>query len=225
MPSNLKTQAQQLRAKGKTYSEIKKILGIYIPKGTLSAWCRDIKMSLRQKERIAKINEKNLAKGRVLALKSREQKRGTFFKKIDEKNKHLEKYFHNKNFSKIILAILYLAEGSKSERHSIMFGNSDPFVIRLFIRLLKICYKIDKKKFRCTLQGRADQPISQLEKFWSKITGIPLSQFYSARIDPRSIGKKSLKPNYKGVCRIDYFSAALDLELKRIVQLMHKFIV
>jgi len=116
--------------------------------------------------------------------------------------------------------MLYLVEGSKNQRGSLMFGNSDPLVIRLFLNLLRRCYDVDENKFRCTLQCKADQNIKRLEKFWSKITDIPLSQFYKARIDPRTIGKPSRKLDYKGVCRIDYFSGDVFMELKQIVNVI-----
>ena len=90
-------------------------------------------------------------------------------------------------------------------------------VIQLFLNLLRYCYDIDETKFRCTLQCRADQDIKKLEKFWSQITRIPLSQFYKARIDPRTNGRPSRNLDYKGVCRIDYFSADIFMELKQIV--------
>ena len=103
-----------------------------------------------------------------------------------------------------------------------MFGNSDPSIISLFMSLLRYCYNIDESKFRCTLQCRADQNTKKLEKFWSQITKIPLSQFYKARVDPRTIDKPSKKLNYKGVCRIDYFSADLFIELKQIAEIIHR---
>ena len=64
--------------------------------------------------------------------------------------------------------------------------------------------------------------MSKTGKFWSKITNIPLSQFYKARIDSRTIGKKSKNLNYKGVCRIDYFSAEIAIELMQISKIIHK---
>ena len=70
-------------------------------------------------------------------------------------------------------------------------------------------------------QCRADQDIKKLEKFWSKITKIPPSQFYKARIDKRTIGKKTLKLEYKGVCRIDYFSADIFTELMKLPRILH----
>ena len=118
--------------------------------------------------------------------------------------------------------MLYLGEGAKNQRGSLMFGNSDPFIISLFLYLLRYCYNIDESKFRCTLQCRADQNSRKLEKFWFQITKIPLSQFYKARIDPRTIGKPSKKLEYKGVCRIDYFSAEIFTELTQIANIVHE---
>ena len=134
---------------------------------------------------------------------------------------HLGKLIKNKDIAKISLAMLYLGEGSKT-RSSLMFGNSDPTIISLFLRLLRYCYKIDEDKFRCTLQCRADQDIQKLEKFWSNITNIPLSKFYKARVDPRTIGKISKNPEYKGVCRIDYFSADIFNELTKVIEAIDK---
>ena len=103
-----------------------------------------------------------------------------------------------------------------------IFGNSDPFIINLFLHLLRYCYNIDESKFRCTVQCRADQDTNRLENFWCRITKIPLVQFYKTRIDPRTIGKPSKKQNYKGVCRIDYFSAELFIEIKLVAEIIHR---
>ena len=81
------------------------------------------------------------------------------------------------------------------------------------MNLLRHYYTIDESKFRCTLQCRADQNIQELENFWANITGISKNKFYKARIDPRTINKSSRKKDYKGVCRIDYFSAEVFIDL------------
>lgn len=58
---------------------------------------------------------------------------------------------NNKDVKKIALAMLYLGEGGKKQRGSLMFGNSDPVIINLFLRYLRDCYNIDEKKFRFIL--------------------------------------------------------------------------
>ena len=131
-------------------------------------------------------------------------------------NKPLENLLENKEISKIVLATLYLGEGTKNKRSALVFGNSDPEIIKLFLQLLRRVFNIDEKKFRCTLQGREDQDIKTLELFWSGITKIPLNQFYGSRIDPRSKGKASKKHDYKGVCRIDYLSANVFHEIMAV---------
>jgi hypothetical protein len=218
----LKEKVIKLRRKGKTYLEIQKILKVFIPKSTLSSWCQNVKLPKEYQDRIQKIVLNNAKKGREIALVVNRVKREKYLKSIIKRNKHLSTILKNKDTSKIALAMLYLGEGSKNQRGSLMFGNSDPFIISLFLHLLRYCYDINESKFRCTLQCRADQNIKKLEKFWFKITRIPLSQFYKARIDPRTIGKKSKKLDYKGVCRIDYFSADLFWELKQIIKTIYK---
>jgi hypothetical protein len=215
--AHLKKEATALRKTGKTYSEIIKKLKAPIPKSTLSLWCKNIIFSSKNKERIAKIIKENLARGRFIVLASNKIKRRHYLQEVYSRVSHLGKLIKNKNIAKISLAVLYLGEGSKN-RSSLTFGNSDPAIISLFLRLLRYCYKIDEGKFRCTLQCRADLDIQKLEKFWSDITNIPLSKFYKARVDPRTIGKISKNPEYKGVCRIDYFSADIFNELTKVIE-------
>jgi len=151
------------------------------------------------------------------------ERRKKYLESIVNRNKHLALLLKNKDIAKITLAMLYLGEGTKGlDRGSLRFGNSDPFVVDLFLNLIRKCYKIDKKKFRCTILCRADQNVNNLEKFWQKITKIPKHQFYKTRIDARTIGKPSKKLDYKGVCVIDYFSADIFLDLMQIPKTIHK---
>ena len=208
-----------LRKNGKTYSEINRIIGKTIPKSTLSNWCRSIKLSKKQQQKIKKLMENNINKGREIALAVNKEKRRAYLESVKNRIEHLQNIAENKDVAKIMIAMLYLGEGSKTRRGSIMIGNSDPKIINLFLRLLRYCYYIDEKKFRCTVQCRADQNIKKLEKFWAKITGIPLNQFYNARVDSRTIGQKSRNLDYKGVCRIDYFSADIFNEILKIIEI------
>jgi hypothetical protein len=220
---NLRLEVIKFRKQGKTYSEINKKLKSIIPKSTLSYWCRNIYLPRGYKRKIREYNKFNLIKARRIALVANKIKREKYLQSVLNRNLHLEKALKNRDTAKIALAMLYLGEGSKdSKRGSLMFGNSDPFIISLFLRLLRYCYSIDEGKLRCTLQCRADQNIKKLERFWFRITGIPLSQFYKARVDPRTIGKKSNRLDYEGVCRIDYFSAELFIELKQIAEIVNK---
>lgn len=216
----LKAEAILLRKNGKTYGEIITILNKPVPKSTLSGWFKNIKLSKKQRKRIKNLISGNIHRGHAIALSINRKKREKYLESVTRRIIHLKNLTENQNIAKIIIAMLYLGEGSKTQRGSLMFGNSDPRVIALFLRLLRQCYNIDESKFRCTLQCRADQKIKTLEKFWSKITNIPLKQFYKARVDPRTIGKKSKNLKYNGVCRIDYFSADLFNEIMKIIEII-----
>ena len=218
----IKEEAIKLRKLGKTYSEIEKEIGQNIPKSTLSYWCKKIPLTSDYRKMIRSLNVSNLNKARSMALAIKRVQREKYLKSITDRVSHLSDVIKSKDSAKIALAMLYLGEGSKTQKGSLVFGNSDPIIINLFLRLLRYCYDIDESRFRCTLQCRADQDIKKLERFWSNIVKIPLSQFYKARIDSRTIGKPSKKPDYKGVCRIDYFSAEIFIELMKIAEVIYK---
>ncbi|MDO8574802.1 MAG: hypothetical protein Q7R61_00785 [bacterium] len=216
---HLKNRAILLRKNGKTYSEIQSKLNCLIPKSTLSVWFKNIVLSEDQKKVLRNRVIDNINRSRKIALATNRKKREKYLKTVTDRVWHFKKLIEDKNIAKIVAAALYMGEGKKSNS-SVVFGNSDPKVISLFLRLLRNCYNIDENKFRCTLQCRADQDIKTLEKFWSKTTGIPLKKFYKARVDPRTLGKPSRKPDYKGVCRIDYFSADIFNELMKIAEII-----
>jgi hypothetical protein len=215
-----KKEAIKLRERGLTYGEINKILDTPIPKSTLAEWFKKIKLSSNAHERLKKVIGEKLKKAHLCSVEASKKRRQEYLNKIEKRIKHLKKHMGSKDIAKIVLAMLYLGEGAKNSRRAFVLGNSDPRIIRLYLRLLRRCYPIDEKKFRCTLQCRADQDIPFLEKFWSEKTQISLDQFYKARIDPRTVGKKSRKPEYKGVCRIDYFSADIYSEIEKIIEIV-----
>ena len=213
----LKPKIIELRKSGKTYGEIIKIVGRNIPKSTLSDWCGKVYLNSKQRKIIDKKIKDNCKKGMEVAWIVNKERRKKYLKSVVDRNKYLVKIFKDKNVGKIALSMLYLGEGTKGlDRGSLRFGNSDPFIISLFLNLIRKCYKVDEKKFRCTILCRADQNTSDLEEFWIKTTKISKTQFYKTRVDPRTIGKPSQKLDYKGVCVIDYFSADIFLVLIQI---------
>ena len=147
-------------------------------------------------------------------------KRAMRLGKIKEKVSHLPSLLKNRDIAKVALAMLYWCEGAKTRYGSLALGNSDPALISTFLLLLRHCYAVNEKKLRATVLCRADQDADVLEKFWAKVTGLPHDQFYASRVDARTIGNPTMKEDYKGVCRVDYFSADVYNELKIIYQLV-----
>lgn len=217
---SLKSQAINLRKQGLTYSLIQKSLESKVPKSTLSYWFKNIKLSDQAKLKNKHLSTLATEKSRKMAVATNKIIRQKYLDLIKNDYLHLKEKINDKNVALIALAMIYLGEGAKFSNTSVMIGNSDPNVIKLFLYLLRLCYDIDESKFRCTVQCRADQNIPELEKFWSKITRIPFKQFYKARVDPRTIGKPSRKPDYKGVCRLDYISSDIFYRIMAISEVI-----
>lgn len=101
-----------------------------------------------------------------------------------------------------------------------MFANSDPRMISIFLKLFRRTFRIVDEKLHCKVQHRFDQDSYALQQYWSQLTAIPLSRFYSSSADKRSAGKPTLKLDYKGVCVLSYYSAEIARELCQIPKLI-----
>ncbi len=225
-PKELKTEIRRLRSMGKTYTEIKAQLQIEAPKSTLSDICRNVQLPKEYAEMITAFNYKSLGKARAVASASNRIKKKKFLEEILKINAPIANAIRDKNIAKIALAMLCLGEASKSANNcSFYLGNSDPRIVILFLNLLKYCFEFDLSKVRCTVQCRADQDIESLENYWRHITMIPKKQFYKTRIDPRTIGKPTLKPKYMGVLKVDYFSKRTQLDLESLADLVYNNVV
>lgn len=218
--NKLISEAKALRLEGKTYTEIKSILNLKIPKSTFVSWFRGIKLPSNYEEKIRLLNFEHLKKARLINIQKNKERRTYQFEEYQKNNKALVSKTTDKDILKIALAMLWLGEGFKT-RGTFGIGSSDARIIVLFMFYLKKCYDIDIKKVRCTLQCRADQNISELESYWMKITDVPKGLFYKARIDPRTVGKATIDKEYKGVLRVDYFDVRIQDEMATIVNMLY----
>ena len=220
-PRDIRENVKHLRACGKTYSEIEKELNLTIPKSTLSSWCKGITLPSWYLKKAKELSAKNLSRGRQFALTSNRIKHENLLESLNERNKYLTKELNNKNVLKMLLSFLYLGEGSKWKSHrGLILGSSDPDIIRLYIKLLNICYDIKTSVLKCRVSYRVDQNINSLQKFWSKTTGISLKNFYKTIPDPRTIGKPTKNKDYKGVCVISCKGTEKQLELELIPKII-----
>lgn len=220
----LKKKVIEIRRRGKTYSEIQRALRISIPKSTLSDWCEKVPLPSFYRRKIKKLTEKHLEKIRPLAVLANKRKQEELLNVLRKKNEYLIRYL-NKDVCKLLLSILYLGEGAKhrSTRY-LKLGSSNSGIIQLYLNLLKRCFPISERKIRVTIGCRADQDIRELEKYWQIITRVPHSQFYKTQIDKRTIGKKTRRKDYKGVCRITYFDTRIQLEIEQLAKQIMRWI-
>lgn len=212
--SQHKERAMVLRREGKTYAEIRNQLGVFIPKSTLSLWCCNVEMPIWYQEKVNKLNRANLSKALTIAHASNELKRERRKVELQACNKEtMANITFNKDVYKALLAILYLGEGTKASSNGLSLGSTDPNIIRMYIAMLGICYKVPINDLKCRISHRADQNLRVLQEYWSDLTGIPMENFYKSIPDPRTVGKPTKRLDYKGVCIIYAGRVAAQLEI------------
>lgn len=210
--TSLKPKILELRQQGLSYSQIKASLGVNIPQSTLSSWCSGVSLSPEAQAVLRKRmsgDPYRVAMVKLLAKERRQARRDV----IKNENMDLKMLLDENEVAKVALVMLYLGEGSKTDKGCVYFANSNPGIIRLFLKMFLSVYQADISKFRITVQCRADQNTSELEEYWEAVIGIADIRFYKTKIDPRTVGIPTKKSNYMGVCRIDYFDAKIQLEL------------
>ena len=122
----IKEQALYLRKQNKTYSEICKSLKVKIPKSTLSYWCKDVPLPASYFKKLNLLNYRILGEARALAVLANRKKQEQLLDRIKKENKHLVKNL-NKDVCKLLLSVIYYAEGSKHRStRSLRLGNADP---------------------------------------------------------------------------------------------------
>lgn len=207
----------ELRSQGYTYTEISALLGQHIPKGTLSYICRGIILDERQRNRIILLRRELLVKAQQQAVIAN---KAIFDKKIIDyrtANQQINQYMQDRRAQLIALAMLYLGEGAKWNKHrGLQLGSANAQILQLYMSLLQSCYGIALDKFKCRIQHRADQNPAELLNYWSKITGVKSENFYPPYMDKRTVGHISRKKDYKGVCVVSCAGTHIQLELEQI---------
>lgn len=199
MNIKLKRQVIELRKGGKTYSEIKNVLG-YIPKGTLSTWLKNIELTPEQKLRIQqKITDCRMI-GRQKGAWRNHQKRLQRIKSIQMSAKKEYRSFLNDKLFLMGLA-LYLAEGSrKIERFQFM--NSDPYLVKIMIKWLNKIGKIPRDKIKIRLYMHKVYARENCENFWINFLNLNQKQLQKTIYkSTQHLIKKN--PEYKGCLRIE----------------------
>ena len=119
---------------------------------------------------------------------------------------------------KIAGIMLYWGEGyknlSKQARGgTVDLANSDPQMIKLFLKFLREICGVKEERLRVLLYCYANQDVGALKKYWQKITNIPLTQFTKPYIRKDFLPGKSGKMKY-GLVHIRYSDKKLFLQIE-----------
>ncbi|MDR3558351.1 MAG: helix-turn-helix domain containing protein [Candidatus Pacebacteria bacterium] len=193
-----KEKAIKLRLQGKSYSQIKAELNV--SKSTLSGWLSCYPLSRE------KINE----------LRAHSAKRIERYRNAMQRKRELAFEDEFTNVSKEIGTLtprdlliggifLYWGEGSKSSNYLTSVSNTDPNVLRFFIKWLGL-FGIDKKDLRVKLHLYKDMDASKEVAFWSKELKLPCSCFQRLYIKDSNLSGLTYKNGFgHGTCNIRYF--------------------
>lgn len=208
-PIETKEKAFSLRETGYSVKEIAKQLSI--SQSTASIWVRNIELNTPAQKRLKNRKELGYYKS---ALRWKIKREVDEAKRIVDTKKILGYTRKGTNDLKIYCTLLYCCEGGKSDTDPIKFVNSDPILMRAFLYTLRHGFSIDEGKFRVLMHLHAYHDEKKQKEFWSKITGIPKSQFHKTFQKPNT-GKR-IKENYAGCVSVSYYDRQLARQIRTL---------
>lgn len=206
MKSQLKEEALKLRIEQQLgYASIAKLLPV--AKSTLSSWLKHYPLS---EARIKQIRIQSLNKGEAKIERFRNTMRVKRERRFQESyTEYLKKFSQLSEESQFVAGLmLYLAEGSKKDDYHIALANTDPKVIRFFMRWANQFMDISWNSFRIQLHLYPNMDIDKEVIFWQKELGITTEQFYKHQIRVLRKGSFSYRESFRhGTCSV-YFSSS-----------------
>lgn len=203
MKSNLKERTIELRKSGLSYREIME--QVPIAKSTLSDWLRSVGLSKAQKQRLT---EKKLASMKLGHVAKHEQRMALTRNIMDAAKEDLGEISHRELW--LMGVMLYWAEGSKekdySPKSSVIFTNTDPNMICLFLRwLTEICGKdLSDITFSIYIHELQRHRTDEIIDFWSaaiQCNPIHFQKIFYKKGNPKTL-RKNVGDSYHGTLRI-----------------------
>lgn len=196
-----KLQAIKLRSLGKSIKWIAN--NLKVSPGSVSLWCRDVKLSRQQIDQLEKQGRDPLY-GRRLEYAQKQRR-----DRIEKTEKLLnEGVMEVGGLSKrellLVGTALYWAEGYKKDSQ-VGLGSSDPAMMKLYVKWLKECfgYELDHLLFRVTFNESHKYREQEILKYWANLFLLPINRFQKPFYQKAAWKKIYANPNdYYGVLRI-----------------------
>lgn len=197
-------RAINLRKKGLSYREI--LERILVSKSTLSLWLRSVGLSNKQKQRLT-LKKLGAAKRGAQAQRNKRLKAIEDIKA--EAKAEISKIPMDRTKLWLMGTMLYWAEGSKEKINGpsgeVRFGNSDPIMIKLFIKwLIEIC-NIHRSQiiYEIYLHENHEHRLQSVKMFWADHLSLNAGHFkiYFKRHNI-SAHRKNIGEDYFGLVRV-----------------------
>ena len=183
-------QAVSFRKRGFTYTEIAKICNV--SRGTISNWLAkepfSVVVAKQNKAQAAKDNQARIK----LVNKARNAERAV---KYAEVLKHAEtEYRHYRSYPLFTAGLMiYLAAGDMSDPRLVRLSTSKTELQQVFVRFAVEFLGVDKKNVHLWLSLYPTHDEIRCMKYWSRKTGISVSQFSKNQVIPGKASKEALQ--------------------------------
>jgi hypothetical protein len=185
------------RNEGRSIREITKLVGV--SKSSVSLWVRDIELTREQHEALRRRNvaydRQNLG-NKIWSAQCRDRR--VTWQEGGRAAARRGDPFHAAG------CMLYWAEGTKT-RNAAQMTNSDPEVLRFFVRFLRQYFQVPDDQFAVTCNLFADHLArqDQAERFWLDTLGLPPSSLRKSIVNVYSKYSQKKRKNILpyGTCR------------------------
>lgn len=200
---DMRAKARELRGQGLDYKRIAAELGV--SKSSVSLWVRD----LPRPERLSYEECRKRQDAAVAAYWAAERpRREAYRESIKATASHeLKRLTHREIL--IAGAIAYWCEGAKNKPgrprcDRVIFTNSDPAMIRFFIRFLDVA-GVERKDLVHRLQIHETADVEAAQRYWLEVTGADPAQFRrpSLKRHKPATNRTNVGENYHGCLRIE----------------------
>jgi hypothetical protein len=196
-------KAIKLRLSGHSYSQIKNELNIN--KSTLSGWLKDYPLSEKRIRELRDWNEKRIENYKT-TCRIRKEKilKGVY----DEEKKKIFPLSKRDLF--VAGLFLYWGEGGKTKECDLTLSNTNPTMIKFFMRWAQKCLDADKNKIKIKLHLYKDMNVGDEIDFWAKTLGVEKNQFIKPYIKDSAKSSITYKNGFgHGTCNASISSAIL----------------
>lgn len=195
-----------LRKRGLSYGEILKELENTVSKSTLSVWLKGILLKPEHRDRLYTKQIQILSRG---AQSQKERRKREINEIIEKAGKEIRTPLSEETF-RLFGAAIYWGEGSKTQDFEIT--NSDPTLIAFTVKWFNRVFGITPQNMKAHLNLYPQQNETDIKRFWSEITKIPIKNF----------GKSFIKPPNKGYKKNNLYYGTIKVRVRKGTDMKYK---